>query len=279
MTNPQLTKKPSLSLKEACRDFGWLPSLFVTVVGAPSILSLAAALIKDFRLAVAFRWIVDGYLKSLDVMSSIANPAILQIGSLINKSFDPARHLHGHWRELFLLNIVVISSFLRSLWEAQQYKQLLGFGAIVGGGAMLGSLLAGTIPPDGGARNHDWVLTASAGSQALFFWLFYFGIKTIEWPTARAGRWFTAALVIGVVFIVMAVASGVWLGQPWLVSAPVSIGVLLFGILLFCAGVAMLAGGLWENDLAMTRVGITITGGFFLAASIFAINWFILSRS
>jgi hypothetical protein len=50
-----------VTLREALKDVGWLPALYTTVVGGPSILAILEMAIDGFQLVPAVQWIIDGY--------------------------------------------------------------------------------------------------------------------------------------------------------------------------------------------------------------------------
>lgn len=235
-------------------DIGWFSWLFALVVAGPSVLSLGQTIFVDHKLIDSLQWIVDGYNGIMDVLGGMFEPLLQPLIRWINSYFNWSLELQPHWRPLFVLMMIVCMSGTRTAWHAGQHFYAIKLSAAALVSALLASLIVGVAPLAAGWWAHG---LAAAAPPAL----------VIVGLLIAAGRFelsdlYLISTIAGVMFILGAALS----------LAPIfaeSACILALGVLVFFAGVWWITPG----DRFKTRIGLTILGGFVVAAIVVAADF------
>jgi len=93
----QRQRGPALTPWQALKEIGWLPALYASLVGGPSLLAILQTvgqiLRSDFRLSGALQWIGDGYNELTADLSALVEPIATPAINWLNAAFD--WHLTG----------------------------------------------------------------------------------------------------------------------------------------------------------------------------------------
>jgi hypothetical protein len=254
-------------LIEALKDVSWFPAIFSTIVGAPSLLSLLE-MVRDYRLSAAFQWIVDGYHRITAVMARVIEPLVTTAIAWINAQLGWHLVLYPHWRPLFLLTMVLIVGAARVIlseeWRATGYKTNLGldFGACAIG-ALIGALLAGLVPVDGGAWQQGLLAIPPLTVPGLYLIRLYFAddVRDVEFF-----RWDLEAFLLG-----GTLAAGIGIIAASLSFVPgfaKSAAIDTLAVFVAAIGLWLFIGGLRSSVRMDMRAGLNILGGFIVAGMI-----------
>ena len=265
----------SVTLKEAYDDIRWAWVTFVSLINAPSILSLLQ-MIFEHRLIDALQWIVDGYNDIVGQLGAIVEPLVRPFLAWLNARFDWSLELYPHWRPLFLLLAVMASSGIRNAWRFGARAVAITHGLGVIGGALVGALAAGLLPLDGSW----WSQGLAAAAPVTAFYAFAGAQQLLTSPNS-ALRWWHLALLIPVVGgLMFAIGAGV----SFVPGLSTGAGILALGLLVLAVGLSNLWGGLFRSDWRQTylqrdfagaqryqiQFGLTAVGGFVAAGLIVA---------
>jgi hypothetical protein len=160
------SRPPTLTLLQALKEIGWLPALYASIVGGPSLLSIlqtvSQILHRDFRLSGALQWIVDGYNELTAYLSALVEPFATPAINWLNEVFNWHLTLYPHWRPLFLLvSIFAITRFReewRFAWGFADLPNIIFSRTMLRSAALfrcalyvawilVGALIAGVLPP------------------------------------------------------------------------------------------------------------------------------------
>lgn len=150
MTEISSERIETVTIPSALRDIGWIPLLFSTIVGAPSILALLQMAL-EFDLTSSLRWIVQGYNALTEVMGRVFEPLILPVVRLVGTLLKIDLSLYPHWRPLFLMGMVVATSITRAALPTNDRLASFLLWMLMATGALIGAVVAGLAPPDSGA--------------------------------------------------------------------------------------------------------------------------------
>jgi hypothetical protein len=143
-----------LTLGEGWKYLIWFPTLFATIVSAPSWLSLLETVLENYRLSPGLQWIVDGYHRITHVLSLAIEPFIAPIIAWTNARLGCQLMLYPHWRPLFLLTMMLHMGTFRAIlredpkWFTKFSRATFKALTIIIG-ALIGSLVAGLVPIEG----------------------------------------------------------------------------------------------------------------------------------
>jgi hypothetical protein len=157
-----------LTLRDRLREFGFLWSLFVALVGAPSIISLYQSAFVGHDLSALPQSFIEGYEEALAIFGGAVEPVLQPLLAWVSDLLGFEMTLHAHWRSLFVLALILALSYARAChiemsWGSGLYSGLFGVA-----GGLAASLAAGSVPLDGGW----WAQGLIAGLFAAFFVLF-----------------------------------------------------------------------------------------------------------
>lgn len=247
-------------------DLGWFSWLFAIVVAGPSVLSILQSVFVDHRLIAALQWIVDGYNTILAVLGGIFEPLVQPVVDWVNRWLGWNLHIQPYWRPLMVLCAMATVGHARALWAAGRRSFAVWFGVSATASALLGSLVAGLIPPDGLAST--FVGVAPVTILALILTIL------LSWETLYVGdfeslieaiaRILAAPLVVGIAIFTLGVL--VIAVNPTLNPVPVAIVSLALLILSFA--ILLLSTALQERRNDDARSALTILGGFVVAGLI-----------
>lgn len=299
-----------LTLLDRFREFGFLWSLFVALVGAPSIISLYQSAFVGHDLSALPQSFIEGYEEALAIFGRAVEPALQPLLAWVSDLLGLEMTLHAHWRSLFVLASIVALSDVRARGIEIGWGSGLYHGLFLMVGGLAGSLAAGSVPLDGGW----WAQGLIAGLFAAFFTLqllldivgishgLSFGdaylaeILKKDWEN-RAKRFRETAGRFGI-----GPAIALWVVvYAWLVAV-MSFGA---GLTFFAAGAALSfvpglalgagfaalagyiflfalafvcrSGGSRRIDRAMGRSGFIMLGGFLGAGLVYVADWAIMN--
>lgn len=277
--------------KRRLDDIGAVPATLGGVIGAPSILSLLQSTYEARDLSAPFQTIVDGYNQGVASAAGIIEPALTPLVAWIGRLFGWDVGLHPHWRHLFVLCMIYLLAQIRIRrtekgglrnWTDLPVEMLF---------ALIGCLAAGIISPKGGwwaqgliaawPLSMLWFGQASANIVGHEFTRTFAGFErgkglsyTLGYVAAgvaialgRAGR--DLLIVVPPYFII-----GFVLGAA-LSFVPVigdGAGVAALAVFAIIAGVHFLRIGRSQNQRYMTRLGLTMLGGYVAAAIVYGID-------
>lgn len=262
------------------KDLSWFSSIFFLVAAGPSILSILQAVFVEHRLGPAFQWIVDGYNSLLAVVGAIIEPLIQPAIDWLNQTFDWSLALQPHWRPLFVLMTLLPTAFARTLRGPGELKWIQLVPMVIG--SLLGALAAGLAPLSGGW----WVQGLSAAAPLA-------GVLVIAGAVNLAGQVKPQAprasekkrrgknpslAIVSWLFVSGAALSfvpGLERGAGMLTLAA---AVALLGAVFVVMGVFMARVGPEPDTKSarmVTRVGLTVLGGFITAGAIVAVDAFL----
>jgi hypothetical protein len=115
------------SLWDSISTIGWFTTMYLGVVGAPSILEIAQAVFKPWRLTPAFQWIVDGYHQLTAVVASYVEPFFVPAIARINSVLDWHLVLDPIWRPVFLLMSIIAVAAARTSWIRRERPLVVRF--------------------------------------------------------------------------------------------------------------------------------------------------------
>jgi len=243
------------TLWDGIRDLGWFSWLFALVVAGPSVLSLGQTIFVDHKLIAALQWIVDGYNGVMDVLGAIFEPLLQPLIRWINSYFNWSLELQPHWRPLFVLSMIVCLSGTRTAWHAGLQAHAIKLSVGSGIAALIACLIVGVAPLSAGWWAHG---LAAAAPPALVIIGLYAAAGQLEWDDIGI-----VSLIGGVMFAVGAAISFIPIFAE-------SACILALSLLVFIAGLWWLMPALAKGERFNMRVGLTILGGFAVAAIIVA---------
>jgi len=280
--------KQTLTLRDAIADLGWFWALFAAVVGGPSILSLLQMIFVEHRLIDALQWIVDGYNGIAAVLGALAEPLLAPAIAWLNGLFDWNLVLHPHWRPLFMLAALPVTSIARDAWRRESNAHASEPLAL-GVGAAIGVIAAGLAPLTGGWWAQGLIAAAPVAMFFLASELASIVRNLLARPINRdppSGGW---GLLLAAVAAALAFALGA--GLSFAPALRNSAGLAALGALVVFLGAMGVASGLNEAaartpeananvektlrnaELSSVRVGLTMLGGFVTAAFILAADF------
>ncbi|MGE0625569.1 MAG: hypothetical protein AB7I04_24065 [Pseudomonadales bacterium] len=272
-------------------DFSYVPALFGAVLGTPSIVSLAQAAFDAGNLYAPAQALLDSYNDGLHVVSRVIEPLVLPAIERFGSWFGWNLVLAPHWLHLFVLCLIFMTAQVRT--RRQESVRASGFVDIpfLFFGALIGCLLAGTVPPTGGW----WAQGLIAGLPLFFAWFAMaaanlfpdeIGALLAEKPE-RPGLGFTVGYTGAAVFFgglramrKLLIVTPPYFGLGFLLGAGLSIVPWLgeragiAGLAAFCtfAGVHFLRTGLKRRSSYDLRLGLTLLGGFAAAGLLFLLS-------
>jgi hypothetical protein len=277
--------------KGGLSGLGFIPAVFGTLFGTPSVVSLARATFSLRDLHGPIREIIDAYNDGLAFMGGLVEPLIRPPLAWFGGLFGWEIALNPNWRHLFVLCMVFVLANARSrLQEGRRPWALLDL-VPAALGALIGSAIAGTVPWDGGW----WAQGLIAALPLTLGWLawtaanlfgFEIGGRLAQAPArarSLAALGHTARAVGGGVrsvlfqmlmvvppYFVFGFAAGALLSL--IPGLKTSAGIVGLGAFLVFAGAGFLRAGLKQGEPSLVRSGLGILGGFLGAGLIFALD-------
>lgn len=277
--------------KRRLDDIGAVPATLSGVIGAPSIVSLLQSAYEAKGLSAPFQVIVDGYNQGIESAAAIIEPVLTPLVAWVGSLFGWDVELHAHWRHLFVLCTIYLLAQIRirrSEKGGSWYWIDLPVATLF---ALIGCLAAGTISPGGGW----WAQGLIAAWPLSMYWFGLASANIVSHEFARTfsgferGKGFSYAL--GYVAAGSAIALG-RAGRDLLIVVPpyFAIGFLLGAALSFVpvigdgagvaalavfailAGVHFLRVGASQGEPYLTRLGMTMLGGYAAAALVYGID-------
>lgn len=263
-----------ITLFQAIRALGWLPALFTTVVGAPSVLAILEMTIDGFRLSSAFQWIVDGYHRLTAIMSRLVEPLVAPAIEWLSNWIKVELTLHEHWRPIFLIGLLVATGFMRNEWIKGRRINTFIAGGVMAFGILFGSIVAGLVPLNGGWWAQGliaalpivglWLMIGIGGFFMPFYYTIRGGIFAFFWGNVQA------AFVVGVLLFVVAAATyGLGL---LLTGQSLNTGIAVLAALVLLYGLGSLLAGLLNPHIESAINGLTILGGGAIATVIIMVD-------
>lgn len=157
-----------LTLLDRLREFGFLWSLFVALVGAPSIISLYQSVFIGHDLSSVPQAFIDGYEEAQAILGGAVEPVLQPLLVWVSDLVGLEMTLHAHWRSLFVLALIVELSMARADYVEISRGSGLFTGLFGLARSLAVSLAAGSVPLDGGW----WAQGLIAGLFAAFYSLF-----------------------------------------------------------------------------------------------------------
>lgn len=272
-------------------DIGAVPATLSSVIGAPSILSLLQSAYEVKGLSAPLQAILDAYNQGIESASAIIEPALTPLVSWAGRLFGSDVVLYPHWRHLFVLCMIYLLAQIRirrSEKEAMRHWGDLPMGALF---ALIGCLAAGTIAPGGGW----WAQGLIAAWPLSMFWFGQAAANIVSHEFSRAFSGFERGKAFSYTLGYVAAGSAIALGRagrdllivvpPYFVIGfvlgallsfvPVigdGAGVAALALFAIIAGVHFLRIGMRQGERYMTRLGLTVLGGYGAAVAVFGID-------
>lgn len=277
--------------KSRLDDIGAVPATLGGVIGAPSILSLLQSTYEARDLSAPFQAIVDGYNQGIASVAATIEPALTPLVAWIGRLFGWDVDLHSHWRHLFVLCMIYLLAQIRIRrtekgglrnWIDLPVEILF---------ALIGCLAAGMISPKGGwwaqgliaawPLSMFWFGQASANIVGHEFTRTFAGFErgkgfsyTLGYVAAgaaialgRAGR--DLLIVVPPYFVIGFVLGAVFSFVPVIGEGA---GVAALAVFAIITGIHFLRIGRSQNQRYMTRLGLTMLGGYAAAAIVYSID-------
>jgi len=266
-----------LTLGEAAKELGWFPLLYAQIVGGPSVLSLLEMTFDDFRLIAILQWIVDGYNRITAVMARMIEPLFTPAIDWTNVQFGWQLMLNPHWRPLFLLTMVLITSLVRTaMLDGKGSRAVIG-GVGAGVGALLGSILAGLVP-----TNISWTTQGFIAVLPLAGTVFFLSLLRSFADLARGNLHTLIKTFIStpLLIVLLSYICGGLIATLNSVSVSTSgTGVLGFASLVLCIGIGSLFFGFAKSARFGVLLGLSILGGYITAGLIISVDAVVKSLS
>lgn len=282
---------PWAEVKGRLDDIGAVPATLGGVIGAPSILSLLQSAYAAQGLSAPLQAIVDGYNQGVATVAAFIEPPLTLVVTGFGRLFGWDIDVHAHWRHLFVLCTIYLLAQVRirrSEKGGLRYWVDLPVAALF---ALIGCLAAGTISPSGGW----WAQGLIAAWPLSMFWFGQAAANIVEHEFARTfagferGRGFSYAL--GYVGAGSAIALG-RAGRDLLIVVPPyfvigfalgaalsfvpmigdGAGVAALAVFAIIAGAHFLRIGVSQGQRYLTRLGLTMLGGYAAAAIVYGID-------
>jgi hypothetical protein len=274
----------NLTLSRALKDFGYFYAVFNALVNGPSLLALFQMVFVEYRFVDALQWIVDGYNDITSVIVSVLEPPLWPVIAWLNSAFDWRLELHPHWRPLFLLISMFVAGWVRSAWRSRARADAVLFGVAGAFGALIGAVIAGLIPLSAGPQGQ--ALAAGAPILAMGLLVALPVMRLAPSKQAKPDHPAVIAIMFAVAFAFFLALAGMAFIFAGFLTLAISSGAGIAGLALwlFVVGSGALWLGLLGSDrrsLIVTRFGLTLLGGFAMAALIVAadalvkvvVNW------
>lgn len=268
-----------VTLSEAIEDFGSFPLLLIGL-GGFSILAVfeQGVLGRPLELVQILQWPLDGYHRIMRLIGNVMEPLIQPAITWLNSQLNWDLRLDTVWRPLFALGMVVGLSWSRTgFQEGTAVRGTLEGGAITFG-ALVGSLLAGSIPADGGwwvqglrtaapLAGLFVVVNTAVPRLAMFRPTSALADRPIEKIITGSMILIAGSFLLGGIAFVIAASLSFVPGFSFTAGLVTLAGfIALFGLLFFVAGTS-------DADPVNARFGLTILGGFLAAGLILTANW------
>ncbi|MEQ9586473.1 MAG: hypothetical protein RJS97_00625 [Parvibaculaceae bacterium] len=278
-------------IRKRLDDIGAVPATLGGLIGAPSILSLLQSTYEARDMSAPLQAVVDSYNQAIASAADIIEPALTPVVAWTGRLFGWDVDLHPHWRHLFVLCMIYLfAQFRIRRTEKGGLRNWtdLPVGMLF---ALIGCLAAGMISPRGGwwaqgliaawPLSMFWFGQASANIMGHEFTRTFAGFErgkgfsfTLGYIVAgvaialgRAGR--DLLIVVPPYFVI-----GFILGSA-LSFVPVigdGAGVAALAVFAIIAGVHFLRIGMRQDEGYMTRLGLTMLGGYAAAAGVYGID-------
>lgn len=272
-------------------DIGAVPATLSSVIGAPSILSLLQSAYEVKGLSAPFQAVLDAYNQGIESAAAIVEPALAPLVTWAGRLFGSDVVLYPHWRHLFVLCAIYLLALIRirrTEKGAMRHWIDLPVGALF---ALIGCLAAGTIAPGGGW----WAQGLIAAWPLSMFWFGQASANIVGFEFSRTFAGFERGKQFSYEIGYVAAGSAIALGRagrdllivvpPYFVfgfvlGAALSFvpvigdgaGVAALALFAIIAGVHFLRIGMRQGERYMTRLGLTILGGYAAAAAVYGID-------
>lgn len=255
----------------ALRDLGFVSWLFVALVGAPSVVTLAQTLSDGLTLSDALQWLIDSYNQLLAALAVIVAPLVRGVAHLFVNLFGLDLEIHPHWRPLFVLAAIFVSANARTLWGDKKRQTAIAFVLVAVLMVLAASVVAGLTPPNApwwaqGLTAAQFVVFIFAGfvvsySIASVFFGFSQPYRKPLIAYARRGLFFGLAA--------FAIAAAISL-SPYGAGGRAGVATIFGGL---CAyGLYWIYYGFRHRDRPEIRFGLRVVGGFIFALLIILID-------
>lgn len=277
--------------KKHLDDIGAVPATLGGVIGAPSIVSLLQSVYEAKSLSAPFQAIIDGYNQGIESIAAIIEPALTPLVTWIGRLFGWDVVLHAHWRHLFILcSIYLLAQIRIRRTEEGASKNWVDL-PVAALFALIGCLAAGMISPNGGwwaqgliaawplsmywfgqssanIVGHEFARTFAGFERGkpFSYALGYIAAGTVI-SLGRAGR--DLLIVVPPYFVIGFVLGAVLSFVPVIGNGAGIAALALFAII---AGVHFMRIGMREGERYLTRLGLTMLGGYAAAAVVYGMD-------
>lgn len=281
-------------VKRRLDDIGAVPATLGGVIGAPSILSLLQSAYEAKALSAPFQAIVDGYNQGIASAAAIIEPALAPLVTGVGRVFGWDLDLHTHWRHLFVLCTIYLLAQIRirrtekgglKNWADLLVEMLF---------ALIGCLAAGTISPKGGW----WAQGLIAAWPLSMIWFGQAAVHIVGHEFTRTFAGFERGKGVSYTLGYVAAGSAIALGRAsrdllivvppyfiigFVLGAALSFvpvigegaGVAALAVFAIIAGVHFLRIGIGQDQRYLTRLGLTMLGGYAAAALVYGTDIFL----
>lgn len=280
MAGAQDDAKEKLTLREAVKDFGWLPLSLISIGGGMALIDIAERFVLEgLTLITPFQIVLDGYHRITNLLGAIVEPTAQAALDWINARCRWSLHLGTHWRPIFVLAMVVVLANWRFASRLWGWLEGTAFIASRGLAMLLVAIVVGLAPLTSSWWGQGLVAAIPAATLVAAWTISsvvesttYAGANVTVlswWSFARESR---RSLLLGLV----AFGLGAIIA---LVMRPTGSGILaLTGVIAF-EGARTVALGLSVADASIIRLGLAIVGGFIAAGLILLSNWVVTAIS
>lgn len=277
-----MPKRDVVTFGSAAKDIGFFSLAFAMIVGGPSYLSIAQAAFVEHDILHALGWIVTSYNVFLAIIGSALEPFLTPAITFLRERFDLNIALQAHWRQLFVLGMVFVTSLVRSTWQEKRYVGAAITGAALTLVVLFCACISSLSPLD------TWWKNAWAAFWMTFVIAAVFSVSAVKTrttfmqrivsrepdttervlirPTNLINSRITIHAINFVGCIIAAIAAALLSLIPGMLGAGAF--VTYSGVLIW-SGIDAVASGLLQGVRSYARLGFTILGGFIAAGLIY----------
>lgn len=269
-----------LGWRGVLRALGFFPALFGVVFGTPALISLLQAALITGDLSAPLQDVINAYNNGLAIFGALVEPPLLPIITRLGEVLHWNLILYPHWRQLFVISMLLFSSEFRVIWIEMRGELVGSFMisisfvkiAICG----IFCIASGLIPLDEG-----WFHQVAIAVIPMFGIIIPWMLEKLVLMTVLEkfkefkevpmlfGRFFISILIYTV--LALCVVSLIWLG-----SFRSRSGIIFVASFVLYVGLAFVG---WFNPAALINdkmrvdTGYGILGGFTGAGLVYAFDW------
>lgn len=246
------------TLKDGADDVGWVFGIFVSLAGAPPVLSILQSIFADLDLTPLFQWIVNGYDTAMAAVGGVIEPLFQPLLDWISQQLHWSLEIRPYWRPLFAIAVIFVLAIVRASWRNNERIMAVLIAAVFLPFALMGALGVGLVPLDG-----SWWMQGVAATVPGFLVILPLSFIMLGDRESRG-----LALVLLLLPGIILFATGA--GLAFIPGLAFGAGILALCIWVFLFGCVMLLFWFAVRSPLVLRIGLTLVGGFAVALGILA---------